>query len=281
MPELPEVETTMRGMAPMLRGETIIRAEARRANLRIEIPTDFADRLTGNVCERLTRRSKYILLHFTDGLVMILHLGMSGKISLYNKASDSLPEPGKHDHLIWETAGGLMMFNDPRRFGLVTFTSEAELPEHKLIRHLGPEPLSNQFHEARLAAALQGKRSPVKTILLDQRTVSGIGNIYACEILWRAAIHPKTLARDIRAEQAADIVTHTRDVLCEAIEAGGSTLKDYAKVDGELGYFQHQFKVYGRAGESCLKPNCGDDIERIVQSGRSSFYCPCCQPAPE
>ena len=277
MPELPEVETVMRGMVPVMTGAKIVRAEARRATLRREIPADFSARLTDNVCQRLTRRSKYILAHFSDGLVMILHLGMSGKITLYEKTSAPLPPPGKHDHLIWETADCLIVFNDPRRFGLVAFAGKDGLDDHPLLRRIGPEPFSNQFNDASLQTALKDKKSPIKTLLLDQRTVAGIGNIYACEILWRSGLNPLTQAGSLEPAMVSTLVRNSRQVLQEAIDAGGSTLKDYARVDGELGYFQHSFKVYGREGEACLRSGCNGQVERITQSGRSTFYCSSCQ----
>ncbi|WP_417462369.1 bifunctional DNA-formamidopyrimidine glycosylase/DNA-(apurinic or apyrimidinic site) lyase [Kordiimonas sp.] len=277
MPELPEVETVRRGLAPVLEGVVIKSAVARRPDLRIPIPLDFSARLTDNKVERLTRRSKYILIECTDGLIVILHLGMSGRVTITPAGAD-VPEPGKHDHIILATErGDHIFYNDTRRFGMVTFTTSEDMATHPLIKNIGPEPLGNAFNTDVLNDGLTGRKSSIKAALLDQKLVAGLGNIYVCEALWRAGIHPARTAHSVTGEGASRLVPVIRDVLNEAIEAGGSTLKDYARTDGELGYFQHSFKAYGREGEGCSKPGCGGTVERIVQQGRSSFFCGTCQ----
>ncbi len=278
MPELPEVETVKRGIAPALEGNVISFAEKFRPNLRIAMPEDFSERLTGKRVAKLHRRSKYILIEMEDGLVIILHLGMSGKVTLYNRATDTIPERGKHDHVILETDKGIrLVYTDPRRFGIITFTHVDEADNHKLLAGIGPEPLGNDFNSDTLKRAFENKKSPIKTALLDQRIVAGLGNIYVCEVLWRVGIHPATAAHKITPDQIEIIVPTIRTVLLEAIEAGGSTLKDYARADGELGYFQHSFRAYGREKEPCLNEACDGTIERITQSGRSTFFCSACQ----
>ncbi|UTW55327.1 bifunctional DNA-formamidopyrimidine glycosylase/DNA-(apurinic or apyrimidinic site) lyase [Kordiimonas sp. SCSIO 12610] len=277
MPELPEVETVMRGLKPVLEGVTIRKAQAFAPKLRVPIDENFGERLSGNQIERLERRSKYILITFADGLVAIMHLGMSGRMTIFKNGSD-IPERGKHDHILIETErGDLVIYNDPRRFGMWVLTDTEAVNDHALIKDIGPEPLGNAFHEGVLKAGLSKRKSPIKTALLDQKLVAGLGNIYVCEALWRTGIHPARLSNTITDSEIEALVPTIRDVLTSAIEAGGSTLKDYAQVDGELGYFQHSFKAYGREGEACLKQECGGVIDRIVQSNRSSFYCNCCQ----
>ncbi len=277
MPELPEVETVMRGLAPVLEGATINNAEARRPNLRFPIPTDFAERLTGNRVERLTRRSKYILIECADGLVVIMHLGMSGRISIYAAGTEPNTQ-GKHDHIIITTTeGDTIVYTDPRRFGLWVFSDRETIQHHPLIRDIGPEPLGNQFSTETLAKGFKNRKTSIKTALLDQKLVAGLGNIYVCEVLWRAGIHPERTAASMNPAEIDLLPRLIRDVLTEAIEAGGSTLKDYAQVDGELGYFQHRFQAYGREGESCYKQGCNGMVSRIVQGGRSTFFCDSCQ----
>ena len=276
MPELPEVETVRKGLAPVLEGSTIKLAKARRKNLRYDIPQDFSDRLEGNKVRALKRRSKYILMECEDGLVSILHLGMSGRFNIH--AAGTAPELEKHDHIYIETmTGDRVVYNDPRRFGFWLFSDVNSIDEHDHIKNIGPEPLGNSFSEDTLLNAFHNKKTNIKAALLDQRIVAGLGNIYVCEVLWRTGVHPETAAKDISKKQIETIVPTIRTVLSEAIEAGGSTLKDYAQVDGELGYFQHSFKAYGREGEACLKEGCGGTVERIVQSNRSTFFCPKCQ----
>jgi formamidopyrimidine-DNA glycosylase len=277
MPELPEVETVMRGLSPVLTGRTFATAEARRPDLRLPIPADFTERLVGNCVERLTRRSKYILIEMADGLVVILHLGMSGRVTITARG-DALPVPGKHDHIVLTTdRGDHVYYNDTRRFGIVTFTDVQTMAAHPLLRGIGPEPLGNAFNTDVLNAGLKGRKSSIKAALLDQKLVAGLGNIYVCEALWRAGISPKRQAHTVAGKRAERLVPIIRQVLTEAIEAGGSTLRDYARTDGELGYFQHSFKAYGRAGEACAKPDCDGSIVRIVQSNRSTFHCTRCQ----
>ena len=277
MPELPEVETVMRGLAPILENARIAEARAHAPKLRVDIPEDFNQRLSGNLIMRLIRRSKYILIECEDGLVAILHLGMSGRISIYGAGSDH-PARAKHDHITLLTEkGDLVVFNDARRFGLLVFSSLSEIDQHPLIKDIGPEPLGNRFNSAHLAAGLEKRKSPIKTSLLDQKLVAGLGNIYVCEALWRAGIAPTRLANTLSSAEVDALVPIIRTILEEAIAAGGSTLKDYAQVSGELGYFQHRFNAYGREGEPCAAEGCRATIERIIQSNRSTFYCPSCQ----
>ena len=277
MPELPEVETVRRGLAPVLEGVRIEKATAYVPKLRMDLPADFGERLSGNLITQLTRRSKYILIECEDGLVAILHLGMSGRVTIH--ASDEPHPPRqKHDHVTLLTErGDLVVFNDTRRFGLIVFSDQDTIGEHSLIKEIGPEPLGNSFNTDYFYEKIKNRRSPIKTTLLDQKLVAGLGNIYVCEALWRTGIHPTRLANSLSREEADSLVPVIREVLSDAIAAGGSTLKDYAQVSGELGYFQHSFKAYGREGETCLAPGCGAKIERIVQSNRSTFFCPSCQ----
>jgi len=273
MPELPEVETVRRGLAPYLEGRKLVRVDRRRKDLRIPFPRGFSKRLTGQRVDRLTRRAKYLLVHMDDATVLIIHLGMSGRMTI-TPPDQTAPEPGPHDHVIFETdAGAVVTFNDVRRFGLMTLTTENDLDGHKLLKDLGPEPLGNEFSGAYLSEALRGRKTPIKAALLDQKIVSGIGNIYACEALYRAGISPKRLAASVVGVRAERLAPAVRDVLNEAIAAGGSTLRDYVQADGELGYFQHNFAVYGREGEACPDCNCRSAVQRIVQSGRSTFFC--------
>ena len=287
MPELPEVETVVRGLRPAMEGKRIARAEARRPDLRFPLPERFADRLTGRTVKEVVRRAKYVLIRLDNGETWLAHLGMSGRFTVSpgtratsgqagHNSGWALPE--KHDHVIVEMEdGGRLVFNDARRFGymdLIPVGGEADSPH---LRTLGPEPLSSDFNADYFADALRGKRTPIKSALLDQRVVAGIGNIYACEALWRARISPRRLARTIPGLRAGRLVSAVTSVLEEAIEAGGSSLRDYVQTDGELGYFQHSWAVYGREGEACKtclaegRTDCR--IERIVQSGRSTFYC--------
>ncbi len=277
MPELPEVETVMRGLAPVLEGVRLEKVQAFVPKLRVDLPIDFEERLTGNRVVQLSRRSKYILVECEDGLTAILHLGMSGRVSIYG-ANTHHPARAKHDHVtILTERGDLVVFNDPRRFGLIVFSTADTIQTHALIKDIGPEPLGNAFDVDTFWARIKTRKSPIKTVLLNQKVVAGLGNIYVCEALWRAGIHPTRRADRVRRKDAEKLVPIIRDVLTEAIAAGGSTLKDYAQVSGELGYFQHRFKAYGREGEPCLTQGCGSTIERIVQSNRSTFFCPTCQ----
>jgi formamidopyrimidine-DNA glycosylase len=282
MPELPEVETVRRGLAPAMEGVVIARAEVNRPDLRWPFPEHMAERLEGQRVERLRRRSKYILADLSSGESLLIHLGMSGRMLV---SGDPLgrfvrehPAPEKHDHVVLLMANGARItFNDPRRFGAMDLLDTRTAEQHKLLASLGPEPLGNDFHEDHLIAALKGRNMPIKSALLDQRIVAGLGNIYVCEALYRAGIHPARKAGRIATRRVASLVPIIRDVLGEAIDAGGSSLKDFRQADGELGYFQHQFDVYGREGAPCRTPGCGAQVRRIVQSGRSSFYCSLCQ----
>ena len=282
MPELPEVETVMRGIEPAMTGYKIDQLILNRPDLRWPFPGGMAERVSGTKVLGLRRRSKYILADLDSNETLLIHLGMSGRIlvsgdPLGNFVHDH-PTIEKHDHVIFSMENGARItFNDPRRFGAMDLLDTNSGDAHPLLRNIGPEPFGNEFHEDYLVNILKKKNSPIKSALLDQRIVAGLGNIYVCEVLFRAGISPKKLASKISAKRTAPMVAIIRDVLGEAIQAGGSTLKDFRHSDGELGYFQHTFKVYGREGETCSNTDCEAEIKRIVQSGRSSFYCPKCQ----
>ncbi len=289
MPELPEVETVKTGLQPALEGHRFTHVETRRKNLRIPFPKDFAKRLIGRRVTRLWRRAKYIMADLDNGETLVVHLGMSGRMAVYAEGRDrklgqfhyeSAPNDagrGKHDHVVFETdAPARIVFTDHRRFGLMTLIETDKIEEHKLFKDIGVEPLSDNFNAAFLKAALKGKKTPIKSALLDQRIIAGLGNIYVCEALWRARISPKRKAANIKPAQIALLVPAIKTVLREAIKAGGSSLRDHKQTDGELGYFQHHFAVYGRTGKLCQHSDNGI-IKRIVQSGRSTFYCPICQ----
>lgn len=279
MPELPEVETVRRGLAPHLEGRIIARAEARRPDLRWSLPPDLVQVLTGARVTALRRRSKYILADLADRGSLLLHLGMSGRMLIEGESQGEFHrDPAilpRHDHVVfWNDQGTRITFNDARRFGMVDLIAPGAA--HPLLAHLGPEPLSAAFTPEVLAAALAGRRTPVKAALLDQRIVAGLGNIYVSEALFRAGIDPRRLAGQLTPAEIARLVGHIRAVLTDAIAAGGSSLRDHRQATGELGYFQHSFRVYDREGAPC--PNgCGAVIARIVQSGRSSYFCPHCQ----
>lgn len=282
MPELPEVETVRRGLAPVMEGAVIARAEVNRPDLRWPFPENMAARLEGQRVLRLRRRSKYILADLASGESLLIHLGMSGRMLISGHTVGDFfhahPAPAKHDHVVLHMQGGARItFNDARRFGAMDLLETATEAEHWLMRALGPEPLGNAFDETYLIAKLRGRNTPIKTALLDQRIVSGLGNIYVCEVLFRAGIHPARKAGRISAKRLATLVPLIRQVLGEAIEAGGSSLRDYRQADGELGYFQHVFQVYDQEGQTCATDGCEKKITRIVQSGRSSFFCPQCQ----
>lgn len=282
MPELPEVETVRRGLSPAMEGVVIARADVNRPDLRWPFPVDMTTRLTGKRVERLRRRSKYILADLDSGESLLIHLGMSGRMLVSGDPLGQFvhdhPAPQKHDHVVFHMENGARVtFNDPRRFGAMDMMETQTSPTHKLLAFLGPEPLGNDFHEDYLIQAFKNKNAPVKSVLLDQRIVSGLGNIYVCEALFRAKIHPSRKAGRISSARVATLVPIIREVLSDAIEAGGSSLRDFRQADGELGYFQHRFDVYGREGEPCRSAGCPDVIRRIVQSGRSSFYCAQCQ----
>lgn len=291
MPELPEVETVRRGLLPALKGRKIARVVQRRPDLRIPFPPGFVKRLTGQRVVSLERRAKYILAHLDGGEILLVHLGMSGRMSVsangsrqktlgefHDETSIAASGNGPHDHVIIETEDGArIVFTDHRRFGLMTLLSADEMMTHPLLEDLGPEPLSPVFNTQYLVKALAKKRTPIKAALLDQRVVAGLGNIYVCEALFRAGISPRRVAASLTKTRIARLVPEIRRVLELAIEAGGSTLRDHAQTNGELGYFQHRFQVYDRSGKPCLKRGCKGTVKRIVQSGRSTFYCPTCQ----
>ncbi|ANP37364.1 5-hydroxymethyluracil DNA glycosylase [Phaeobacter gallaeciensis] len=282
MPELPEVETVRQGLAPAMEGAVITRAAVNRPDLRWPFPDRMAERLTGARVNALRRRSKYILADLDTGETLLVHLGMSGRMTV---SGDPLgrfvhehPQAQKHDHVVLDMDNGARItFNDPRRFGAMDLLETSTAEQHKLLSVLGPEPLGNDFHEDHLTAAFKGRNTPVKSALLDQGIIAGLGNIYVCETLFRAGISPKRKAGQIAAPRVAALVPIIRTVLEDAIRAGGSSLKDFRQANGELGYFQHTFDVYGREGEPCRREGCGGTIARITQSGRSSFYCGKCQ----
>ena len=288
MPELPEVETVRMGLAPVLENHRLVKVEARRGDLRVPFPKDFAKRLTGRRVRRLWRRAKYLLAELDRGETLVIHLGMSGRMAVYThgrerklgqyvyEAALFAAGSGKHDHVVFETdAPARIVFTDHRRFGLMTLVDTAALDDDKLFKGLGIEPLSREFDAAWLARVLTGKKTPIKSALLDQRVIAGLGNIYVCEALFRARVSPKRLAGKVRTSAVAALAEAVKAVLKDAIAAGGSSLRDYKKADGNLGDFQHHFAVYGREGEVC--PACGGSVKRIVQAGRSTFWCPKCQ----
>ncbi|KKC24414.1 bifunctional DNA-formamidopyrimidine glycosylase/DNA-(apurinic or apyrimidinic site) lyase [Sphingomonas sp. SRS2] len=269
MPELPEVETTVRGLEPALKGHRLTRVETRRADLRRPFPADLRQRMTGATVTGLGRRAKYGLIETDRDDVMIFHLGMSGRWRV------DPSEVGTHDHLILETdEGRVLALCDPRRFGSVDLVRKDELDDFPAFKALGPEPLGDGLSGGYLAQALDGRSAPIKAMLLDQRIVAGLGNIYVCEALHMTGIAPTTPAGRIARKTLDRLVDSIREVLAAAIEAGGSSLRDYARPDGELGYFAKQWRVYGREGESC---HCGATVARRVDGGRSTFYCPKCQ----
>lgn len=269
MPELPEVETTVAGLRSVLEGSMLTRVEPRRADLRGPIPVDLRQRMTGATVTGLSRRAKYGLIETDRGDMMIFHLGMSGRWRI------DPAEIGAHDHLLLETSHGhLLSLNDPRRFGSIDLVRSEAWAAYAPFTRMGPEPLGPDFDATMLALALKGKATSIKAALLDQRIVAGLGNIYVCEALNMAGIAPTRAAGRISRPRLALLVEAIRDVLSAAIIAGGSTLRDYARPDGELGYFSKQWRVYGREGESCL---CGGKVQRRVDGGRSTFFCPKCQ----
>ncbi|WP_334194041.1 bifunctional DNA-formamidopyrimidine glycosylase/DNA-(apurinic or apyrimidinic site) lyase [Pararhodobacter sp.] len=286
MPELPEVETVRRGLVPAMEGKRIARAEVRRPDLRWPFPERMAERLAGAGIDRLRRRSKYILADLSTGETLLVHLGMTGRMTVSGIAAPYVPGQfhhahpltEKHDHVVFDMEDGARVtFNDARRFGAMDLMPTDRAEAHPLLAALGPEPLGNDFHAEGLAARLKGRKGPVKVLLLDQRIVAGLGNIYVSEALHRAGIHPERAGGSIPRDGLERLVGDIRAVLAEAIEAGGSSLRDYRQADGELGYFQHSFRVYDRAGAPCPTPGCTGLVQRIVQGGRSSYYCATCQ----
>ena len=282
MPELPEVETVRRGLLPAMENTVIAEARVNREGLRWPFPPRMAERLTGARVLRLRRRSKYILADLESGETLLVHLGMSGRMRVSGEGlglfHHAHPAPEKHDHVVLEMANGARVtFNDARRFGVMDLVPTVEAETHRLLAGLGPEPLGNSFNEEHLVAAFRGKNTPVTAALLDQKIVAGLGNIYVCEVLHRTGISPLRKAGKIGAARVASLVPAIRTVLGEAIEAGGSSLRDHRQASGELGYFQHRFAAYDRESAPCSTPGCEGVIRRIVQSGRSTFYCGTCQ----
>lgn len=292
MPELPEVETVRRGLEPAMARKKIKKVEQRRPDLRFPLPEHFANRLTGRTITALSRRAKYLLLHLDDGVVLVCHLGMSGSFRVEEGSKSLTPgdfhhERSKamaHDHIVLHlSSGARVTYNDPRRFGFMDLIPEQELAEHPFFRDLGLEPLENALDGTHLAALFKGRKAPLKAALLDQRLIAGLGNIYVCESLHRAGLSPKRAAGTLAKKSGAPtpsaerLAADIRHVLQEAVRSGGSSLRDHRQTDGSLGYFQHHFRVYDREAEPCPTKSCGGTIRRIVQSGRSTFYCPKCQ----
>jgi formamidopyrimidine-DNA glycosylase len=273
MPELPEVETVRRGLAFRMSGRRIVRAELRRPDLRRPFPPMLAERLDGARIGSLARRGKYILIELDETGLLLLHLGMSGRITA-NRPGESGDGDAKHDHVVLTLDDGTVVrLNDARRFGVLDYLRRGEEATHPLLAGMGPEPLDPGFDGAYLGHALAAKMTPIKSALLDQRIVAGLGNIYVCEALYRAGVSPRRLAATVTRVRAARLVAAIRDVLTEAIEAGGSSLRDYVQANGELGYFQHRWAVYGREGEPCPGCTCAEGVRRITQAGRSTFFC--------
>lgn len=296
MPELPEVETVRRGLQPVFEGARIERVEARRPDLRFPFPDRFAERLNGKTVTALGRRAKYLTAHVDRGPVLICHLGMSGSFRIEDDDVSDTPgifhhersKDSAHDHVVFHlrTPSGKrarVVFNDPRRFGFMLFAEDGAVDRHPMLANLGIEPTGNALDGPLLCDLLRGRKAPLKAALLDQTVIAGLGNIYVAEALWRAGLAPRRAAGTIAGapgkatERASRLATAIRNVIADAIEAGGSSLRDHIRTDGSLGYFQHSFSVYDREGKPCLKPGCTGTIHRIVQSGRSTFYCPTCQ----
>ena len=286
MPELPEVETVRRGLEPVLSGARLVRVRANRPDLRFPLPEGFVQRLTGASILRLDRRAKYILAPLDRGDTLVMHLGMTGRFEI--AAPEGTVRPGdfareiqpddKHAHVVLETEGGATVtYYDPRRFGFMDLIPTDRVDRHPWFATMGPEPLGDAFDAKTLEAAFANRKQGPKTLLLDQRTVAGLGNIYVCEALHRAHISPFKPAGGIARKRLGPLTTAIKDVLAEAVEVGGSTLKDFAAADGALGYFQHRFRVYDREGEPCPTPGCKGVVAREVQAGRSTFFCPVCQ----
>jgi len=272
MPELPEVETVVRGLAGRMTGRRVARLDLHRGDLRWPIPRGLRRKVEGRLIKAVRRRAKYILIDLEDGGVLLMHLGMSGRLTVVN-AEDTTP-PEVHDHVVFTLDDGTRVrFNDQRRFGMLDYVRDRALEKHPLLRELGPEPLDPGFTPETLAKSLTGKRTPLKAALLDQQVVAGLGNIYVSEVLFEAGLSPRRLARTVTLERATRLVGAIRAVLKRAIAAGGSSLRNYVQASGELGYFQHQWAVYGKEGEPCPACDCGGGIRRIVQSNRSTFYC--------
>jgi formamidopyrimidine-DNA glycosylase len=296
MPELPEVETVRRGLEPAMEGARFAKVDVRRGDLRWPLPKDFVRRLEGKTVTGIGRRAKYLLADLSSGDVLLMHLGMSGSFRVFDEKAGNgggratgryyheRSQAAVHDHIVFHmSSGAIVTFNDPRRFGSMKIVPREKLDAEPLLRGLGPEPLGNAFEAAMLAQACRGKRTSLKAALLDQRIVAGLGNIYVCEALYRARLSPKRMASTIASksgapnERAKRLVEGIKAVLKDAIKAGGSSLRDHKRTDGELGMFQHHFRVYDREGEQCPTPGCRGTVKRIAQNGRSTFYCPVCQ----
>ena len=299
MPELPEVETVRRGLQPAMEGAKIMKADVRRKDLRFPFQKDFVARLEGQTVKGLGRRAKYLMADLGSGDVLLMHLGMSGSFRVLNddektpgKVHFSRSEDRAHDHVVFRmSSGAAIVFNDPRRFGYMKIIARNALDREPLLKDLGPEPLGNEFDAAMLARSCANKKTSLKAALLDQRVVAGLGNIYACEALFRAHLSPRRLAATLATkagqrkgvaggeptDHARRLVEAIHAVLNEAIRAGGSSLRDHRQTSGELGYFQHSFQVYDREGETCQTPGCGGIVRRFTQNGRSTFWCPKCQ----
>jgi formamidopyrimidine-DNA glycosylase len=292
MPELPEVETVRRGLQPVMEGSKIVKAEARRKDLRFPFQKDFVARLEGQTVTGLGRRAKYLMADLASGDVLLMHLGMSGSFRVIE--GEDAKTPGKfhysrseeraHDHVVFHmSSGAAVVFNDPRRFGYMKIIARKALDDEPLLQGLGPEPLGNEFDAAMLARACAGKKTSLKAALLDQRVVAGLGNIYVCEALYRSHLSPRRLAATLATKKgeatdhAKRLVTAIHGVLNQAIKAGGSSLRDHRQTSGELGYFQHSFQVYDREGEKCQTAGCNGVVRRFTQNGRSTFWCPKCQ----
>jgi len=295
LPELPEVETVRRGLAPVMEGARILAVDQRRPNLRFAFPEDFSGRLEGATIVRLGRRAKYLLAELDTGETLVCHLGMSGSFRIEARDGTDLPgvfhmprgKESVHDHVIFELDGpaghARVLYNDPRRFGYMDLIATDLIDRHPWFSALGVEPVGNELSAPYLAERFRNKKAPLKAALLDQSIIAGLGNIYVCEAMWRSRLAPKRLAGELVTKAGAPrekldrLVPAIRDVIAEAIEAGGSSLRDHIQTDGTLGYFQHRFSVYDREGEACKRAECDGTVTRIVQSGRSTFYCPRCQ----
>ena len=292
MPELPEVETVRRGLQPVMEGSKILRAEARRKDLRFPFQKDFTARLTGQIVTGLGRRAKYLMADLTSGDVLLMHLGMSGSFRVHKEEAGATPgqfhhprsEDRAHDHVVFHmSSGAAIVFNDPRRFGYMKIIARNAIEDEPLLKGLGPEPLGNEFDAAMLARSCHNKKTSLKAALLDQRVVAGLGNIYVCEALFRAHLSPRRLAATLATKKAEPtdhakrLVDAIHAVLNQAIKAGGSSISDHRLTNGDLGYFQHSFQVYDREGETCRSKGCEGIVKRFVQNGRSTFWCPKCQ----
>jgi len=280
MPELPEVETVRKGLERYLQGHTIVSISPKRKGLRFPFPEDLNEAVQGKTVLSIERRAKYLLIRLTDGLSILGHLGMSGS---FHFVSTKEYQPKKHDHVLFYLSNDtIMVYNDPRRFGVIELLQTGEEASHRLLHHLGPEPLSEDWNVKVFAQTIRNKTGPIKTTILNQKVVVGVGNIYACEALFMSKISPRRSAKSIAGKnkpglRAKRLVSDIKTVIQQAIDVGGSTLKDFQDVEGNAGYFSHQFKVYGREGKKCLRANCNGTIERIIQTGRSTFFCPKCQ----